>query len=136
MVISHLLACMFWIWPALFYGPDEVTWRNDADGGLQLLDASSFAQYTMSLYWAITTMTTIGYGDITPSREYEILFTIFAQLIGVSFFALLVTQINELNDVVGGGHFAPRRVALRFHSQHLDLVMTLPASAHRRMAAF
>ena len=47
-------------------------------------------------------MTTIGYGDITPVREAEVGFVSVAMLIGVSFFALLVTQINELNRVVGG----------------------------------
>lgn len=152
-VIAHLLACMFWIWPALFYDASVTTWRVKAGmdarvngtrvlcvnashgyfagGSAEECFALSFpnsmgpsgesipackagsyvdgtpivdhwTQYSMSLYWAITTMTTIGYGDITPVQEAEVLFTIFAMLLGVSFFALLVTQINELNRVAGG----------------------------------
>ena len=58
-------------------------------------------QYVQSMYWALTTMTTIGYGDRGPQLEDEIIFTMFAEVIGLSFFALLLTQINNLNDVIG-----------------------------------
>ena len=97
-VVAHVLACLFWIWPGLFYGEEEHTWRTEEN--LEDLDHTS--QYTQALYWSITTMTTIGYGDITPVRKMEVIFTVFAMLVGVSFFALLVTQINELNVVIGG----------------------------------
>ena len=33
-------------------------------------------KYLYSLYWAITTVTTIGYGDITPVSDIEIMFTV------------------------------------------------------------
>ena len=70
-VVAHLLACLFWIWPGLFYGEAEKTWRTENMDNL--MDDSVQKQYTNALYWSITTMTTIGYGDITPVREAEVM---------------------------------------------------------------
>ena len=60
----------------------------------------SFA-YVIALYWSLTTMTTIGYGDFGPSTLEEIVFVLFAEVIGLSFFAVLLDQINNLNEVLG-----------------------------------
>mmetsp|Transcript_21988 Transcript_21988/g.43694 ORF Transcript_21988/g.43694 Transcript_21988/m.43694 type:complete len:834 (+) Transcript_21988:37-2538(+) len=73
----------------------ETSWR---DG---LVDAPQFDKYIDCMYWAITTMTTIGYGDRGPSNVQEIVFVLFAEVFGLTFFAFLLTQINNLNDVIG-----------------------------------
>ena len=59
-----------------------------------------FQLWTQAFYWSLTTMTTIGYGDLSPQREEEMHFVLFAQVIGLAFFALLLTQINEINDAM------------------------------------
>eukprot|EP01047_Picozoa_sp_COSAG01_P068637 COSAG01_NODE_9965_length_2289_cov_2.707763_2_plen_535_part_01 len=53
-----------------------------------------------ALYWSLTTMTTIGYGDRGPSTEAEIIFVMGAEFVGLSFFAILLTQINTINEVI------------------------------------
>ena len=58
-------------------------------------------RYTDAMYWSLTTMTTIGYGDRGPKTEEELSFTIVAEVVGLSIFALLLTQINTLNEVIG-----------------------------------
>merc|ERR1711871_653714 len=45
--------------------------------------------------------TTIGYGDRGPSTESELVFVLFAEVFGLAFFALLLTQINNVSDVMG-----------------------------------
>jgi hypothetical protein len=57
--------------------------------------------YIDAMYWSLTTMTTIGYGDRGPSTESEIVFVMFAEVFGLAFFALLLTQINKVADVMG-----------------------------------
>jgi hypothetical protein len=39
-------------------------------------------QYLYAVYWALTTLTTVGYGDITPTNDVERVYSLFALLIG------------------------------------------------------
>jgi hypothetical protein len=58
-------------------------------------------QYIDSVYWSLTTMTTIGYGDRGPQTAFEIQFVMFAEVFGLCVFALLLQQINKIGDVIG-----------------------------------
>jgi hypothetical protein len=46
-----------------------------------------------SLYFSVTTLTTVGYGDFTPQTEVGRAFTMFYVLIGLGVVLSLVTQI-------------------------------------------
>ena len=49
--------------------------------------------YVQSLYWIITTLTSVGYGDIVPHGNLEMVFTIFLQILGVAVLALFVGSV-------------------------------------------
>jgi CRP-like cAMP-binding protein len=59
-------------------------------------DQSRFAQYVACVYWATTTMTTIGYGDIVPFTPVERTVAILAQLVGSCVFLYGLTQVTAL----------------------------------------
>jgi len=46
-----------------------------------------------SLYWAIATMTTIGYGDFHPNTSGEKLYTIFSMVISCGVFAWIMGSL-------------------------------------------
>jgi len=86
-------SCMPSSWRTV-YGLED----RDANGDIVM---SVTRRYIDAMYWSLTTMTTIGYGDRGPNNQTEILFVLFAEVLGLSFFALLLQQITTVNDVMG-----------------------------------
>ena len=91
LLLMHWLAC-FWFYTAFAGGFPPDSWAARAD----ILDSSPVAQYIRSLYWTITTMTTVGYGDITPARTVEYVFSAVIMLMGASLYAFIIGSVASL----------------------------------------
>lgn len=54
--------------------------------------------YLLAFYWTVTTMSTVGYGDITPDKTNpgQILFTILAQITGVGMYGFVIGNIASV----------------------------------------
>jgi hypothetical protein len=98
--LAHWQACSWYLMHILENkGDGGATWvellaRNTETSPLDEL--GRWAQYVACIYWAITTMTTIGYGDIIPSNTEERIVTLIAELIGSSVFLYGLTQVTGL----------------------------------------
>lgn len=46
-----------------------------------------------SVYFSVATISTVGYGDLTPQSDIGKIFTIFYMLVGIGLFVALVTQL-------------------------------------------
>ncbi|MGE5846500.1 MAG: cyclic nucleotide-binding domain-containing protein, partial [Ignavibacteria bacterium] len=49
--------------------------------------------YVKSLYWTITTLTTVGYGDITPETNGQRIFAICVMFLGIGVYGYLIGNI-------------------------------------------
>ena len=57
-------------------------------------------------YFSLTTLSTVGYGDLYPISNYEKIFTVFVMLGGVAFFSYIMgmfIEIIQAYDVKMGG---------------------------------
>ncbi len=116
-LIAHVIACA---WNAFaFYEVDNniggdpvVTWLGD------LISYDWRTRYVNSLYWAFVTMTTIGYGDITPHTTAEKVFVICVVLVTSFTFGY---SVNEIGAILKD--FGSKQLAFRERMAHLNAYM-------------
>ena len=65
-----------------------------------LNDQPDSYQYIVSVYWALQTLTTVGYGDVTPRSVYEKIAGLIWMIIGVGFYAFTIGNLASIfNDI-------------------------------------
>ncbi|ETV96449.1 hypothetical protein H310_10202 [Aphanomyces invadans] len=125
--LAHLVACV-WFYVAQL---SPYSWSKSM--GFMANDHANVVslQYLSSLYWAIVTMTTVGYGDITPKTKTELIIAMFVMIIGVSMFGYVIGNITSLVDNINA--------AGRMQSQHITtlkeyvIVRNLPKHLGKRV---
>lgn len=55
-----------------------------------------WSQYMSSVYFVITSFSSIGYGDIVPLTQNEYLFILFMQMVGIGFYGYMLGTIQKL----------------------------------------
>ena len=60
------------------------------------LDHDLYTHYIKSLYWTVTTLTTVGYGDITPTSNAARIFTMIVMFFGVGVYGLVIGNISRI----------------------------------------
>ena len=109
LIVTHCIACL-WFGVAYMDGYPEDSWVVAA--GIEGSDP--ITQYVHSLYWTITTMTTVGYGDISPGRTTEYLVASIIMLMGASVYAFIIGGIASL--------LSSLQAARNNHREHMESV--------------
>jgi voltage-gated potassium channel len=52
--------------------------------------------YIRAVYWTITTLATVGYGDITPDTKAQMIYASLTMLVGIGFFGFVLGNIASL----------------------------------------
>ena len=63
-----------------------MNWRMDEDDGATLI--------IKAMYFALTSLSTVGFGDYYPITDFERLLTSFVLLIGVMLFSYVLSELR------------------------------------------
>jgi CRP-like cAMP-binding protein len=88
LLFNHIASCIFVFLAQL----DYPNWIIVA--GLQ--DSSYLELYINSLYFNLTTVFTVGYGDIHSVSIYERVFNIIIMIVGILFYSFAITSLSSI----------------------------------------
>ncbi|CAD8065520.1 unnamed protein product [Paramecium sonneborni] len=103
--VAHIMACIFYGISYAEFLIDEnsetifintwIIYNNFVINDQEIFQFSIFDRYLIAYYWAITTVSTNGYGDITPKNNQEIAWTLLTMIIAGMVFAFNISSIRE-----------------------------------------
>ena len=62
---------------------------------MRLLDHGEYSDIWVGMWWALQTVTTVGYGDVTPKEQSGRIIATFVMLQGIAFLAITTAAITS-----------------------------------------
>jgi hypothetical protein len=97
-------------WMASLYGSQYNFEREDHSG----TESIHWEMYIAAMYWAVQTVTTVGYGNVVPTTVSERVIACFVMLLGGFVFSMIISKVSSVLEPDSGENVeVRRRLALR-----------------------
>lgn len=91
LILNHLAACIWYLIAKLEdFSPD--TWVTR----LGFQDGDSIDLYIVAFYWTLTTVTTVGYGDVNAGTVPERVYNLFIMSFGVLMYSFAIGSLSSI----------------------------------------
>ncbi|KAL7502499.1 hypothetical protein ACHAXN_000448, partial [Cyclotella atomus] len=90
LVVTHMVGCFWYLIGLLSSEEDGWVFRYG------LILSPRDVQYVAAMYWAFSTLTTVGYGDISARTPQEQIYAMVMMLVGVSWYAYIVSSMSTI----------------------------------------
>ena len=64
--------------------------------GIRVLDHKEYSSIWVGMWWALQTVTTVGYGDVTPARWSGRIVAAFVMLEGIAFLTVTIAAVTSV----------------------------------------
>jgi hypothetical protein len=91
LLLNHLSACI-WYFVAKLQDLDPDCWVTR----LGYIDSTNFEIYVVSFYWTLTTVTTVGYGDINAGTTLERAYNLIIMSFGVLMYSFAIGSLSSI----------------------------------------
>uniref|UniRef100_A0ACD5TFD3 Uncharacterized protein n=1 Tax=Avena sativa TaxID=4498 RepID=A0ACD5TFD3_AVESA len=91
--LVHYAGCLYYLIADRYPNRDK-TWIGAVTPNFR--QESLWMRYISCIYWSITTMTTVGYGDLHAQNNVEMIFNIFYMLFNLGLTAYLIGNMTNL----------------------------------------
>ncbi|KAG0464103.1 hypothetical protein HPP92_020172 [Vanilla planifolia] len=89
----HCAACFYYLLAARYHDP-SMTWIGSSMPDFH--SKSLWIRYVTAMYWSITTLTTVGYGDLHAENSSEMIFDILYMLFNLGLTSYLIGNMTNL----------------------------------------
>ena len=91
LLLNHISSCI-WYFVAKVQNLNPDSWVTR----LGYIDSSNYEIYIISFYWTLTTITTVGYGDISAGSSIEKTYNLFLMIFGVIIYSFAIGSLSSI----------------------------------------
>lgn len=89
---TFFLGCIWFFISSALQEDETETWYYV----FKLDEKTIYYQLITSLYFALTMLSTVGYGDFYPISDLEMVFAVICMMIGVGVFSVVMNQVGQI----------------------------------------
>jgi hypothetical protein len=112
-IITYFTGCAFYFISTL-QRDGELNFLSK--NNLDTEDHSNFYKFVTVCYFSITTLSTVGYGDLFPVTNIEKVFGIFIMLAGVGFFSFVMSSFIEIISTFNKSNLSAEEETFELHN--------------------